>query len=632
VGSADDVRAANRLARLLAVSRTLRRQLLDLTDERTILDVACRAAVEIGHFGLARIGVADRAGGARREVARWGDDDGYTEAVEFPIVRASGPYGALTVCASEPDSVDALSRFVLEGVAEDIGVALDACELAQARADAEARLRASERRHRAIFEHASDGIFLAGADHRYIDVNPAGASMLGYTREELLARSIEELIVPEELLARPVSFALGATTPGVSFFAERRLRRKDGTVIDVELHAVRLADGTLQSVCRDVSERRRAHAEHAATERMASLGRLAQGIGHEINNPLAYLMLNLELARLALRDTAPALHESLSSAMTSAEDGAARIARIVRALASFGRGDGETVRPVQIARVVDDALTLTKNRLRHVAEVDVDVDSAPPIRANDFQLVQVFVNLLLNAADAMEGFTRDRHVLAITARGETDGRVTVVVADTGPGIPPSDRERVFDPFFTTKAIGRGTGIGLSISKAILATFGGTIEVDDARNDGAGAVFRIGLGPASLTPVATVATKPPPAATKRLRVLVVDDEPLIGRIIERALPQHDVVVLDNVPAALEACMRDDFDRILCDLMLPGVAGDVLFTTLERDRPELARRVVFMTGGAFTPGAQGFLERVTNRCIDKPFSVSTLHAAVFDEAAR
>lgn len=666
---------AARLARLSALSRALRRALVECRDELEIYANACRAAVEVGPFRFAWIGVPDVGSAEVRPVADAGAGAGYLEAIrialdgvpeaygptatalreQHPVVcadiatdpnmapwreaalargfRSSGAFpfvhrgtagGTLNVYAPEPGFADPLEQYLLEGIAEDIGLALEALDRERARADAEARLAESERLHRAIFEHASDGIFIAdGATHRYLDANPAGCALLGYTREELCALTIEQVIAPDDLAARPVR--LDEKALGVSFFSERRLVRKDGRPVDVEIHGVRLADGTLESVVRDVSERKRTLMERAATERMASLGRLAQGVGHEINNPLSYLALSLGLMRTLLVDLPPALRADLEEPLGHAEDGAERIARIVRALATFGRGDAESLAAVSLARAVDAALALTAHRMKHVATVEVDVGAAPAVLGNEFQLTQVFVNLLLNAADAMEEVVRKRHVVRIAARPRGDDEVVVEVADTGPGIAASERERIFDPFYTTKAIGRGTGLGLSICRGIVGAFGGALEVDEAA--GGGALFRVVLRVAEPARV-EAAGRSVPEVAGRLRVLVIDDEPLIARNLARTLHAHDVTVLDAPGPALELCRREDFDRIFCDLMFPSGSAEPFYEALVREKPALARRVVFMTGGAFTVAMQSFVERSGRTCLIKPFTAEELRAALVE----
>jgi CheY-like chemotaxis protein len=200
--------------------------------------------------------------------------------------------------------------------------------------------------------------------------------------------------------------------------------------------------------------------------------------------------------------------------------------------------------------------------------------------------------------------------------------VVVEVSDSGPGIAEEVLARVFDPFFTTKDVGKGTGIGLSISRAILATFDGTLEAANGAHGGA--LFSVGLCKAG--PEQASLARPSAPTSRRLRVLVVDDEPLLGRMIEHTLHEHDVRVVLSAASALELCRREDFDVILCDVMMPIMSGAALRAELERSKPALARRMIFMTGGAFTASARAFLEALENRPLTKPFDAAALHAAL------
>jgi PAS domain S-box-containing protein len=660
-----------RLAWLTEASRALRRELRSLHDERAMFVRVCQTAVEIGRFRFAWVGLIDRAQKVITPAAEWGKGEGYLDALRialddessaagptasavrrqqadictdiavdarmapwreaasargfrssgaFPFRRAGELVGVLNVYSSEIGFIDPLEQSLLEAVVEDVGLALDALDRERAQGAMEARLRQSESRHRMQFEVASDGIFLADASHRFLDVNPAGCAMLGYAREELLTMRIEDIVAPANLASQAVQ-SQGAA--GVSFFTERVLLRKDQTTVDVELHSVILPEGGMQSVTRDVSARKRKHAAEAAMERMLSLGRLAQGVGHEINNPLAYLTLSLELAKAKLAHVPESMHAELDVELANAQDGAARITHIVRALVAFGRGDAEVVNATALSRVVEGAITLTANRLRHIARVDIDVDPSVLVRANEFQLAQVFVNLLLNAADAMEELPSDAHRVTISSRVTEDDRVVVQVLDSGPGIAADALERVFDPFFTTKDVGRGTGIGLSISRAILATFDGTL--DAANGAQGGALFSVGLRRAVVAEAASAA-RPSARIARRLRVLVVDDEPLLGRMIEHTLHEHDVRVVHAAAPALELCQRENFDVILCDLMMPIMSGAALHAELAKHKPELVRRMIFMTGGAFTDSSRAFLEALENRPLAKPFDAAALRAAL------
>jgi len=675
--------AAMRIALLTALGRTLRRALRGLDDEAQIYEQACLVAVETGRFRYAWIGIPDLELDVVRPVAEAGRGEGYADRITvslrqdaaalgptsvalrehrtvvcadialdprmapwrdealsrglrssgaFPFSRGGVSAGTLNVYADAPGFADPLEQYLLEGIAEDLGDALDRLDRERAHADFEARLAASERRHRAIFEDASDGIFVFDDEGRIVDVNAAGCALSGRARGELVGRTTEGLVEVSDAVEGGEASASDAAAAGahagrVPFTAERRMRRPDGALVDVEIHGVRLADGSAQWLVRDVSERKRSLGERAAVERMTALGRLAQGVGHEINNPLAFLVLSLELAREATRALPSDTREALDTTLVQAQEGADRIARIVRSLATFGRGDAESVGPVSLARALEAAVMLTANRVKHVAPIQAHLDRVPLVRANEFQLTQVFVNLLLNAVDAMEAVARPDHHIGIGATTQGD-RVIVEVADTGSGIPERLRDRVFDPYFTTKAIGRGTGLGLSISRSIVQMFGGALDI--VPSAGVGATFRLTL---PVAPAPAPAPQAPPSApvdAGRLRVLVVEDEPIIARNVKRILKQHDVVLCDTPAAAIELCQRESFDRIVCDLMFPGGSAESLFDALVATRPALARRVIFMTGGAFTPSAQAFLERAGRPCLAKPFDGAQLVAALADVA--
>lgn len=650
-----------RALRASSLLRAQRRELMGLDDEEEVYRAACRFAVEVGGFRFAWIGLPDHESDQIRPHIWFGEGETYLDALRvtmcsgpeaegptgtayrtgtiavvsdiatdprmapwreralahgfmasaaFPFRRADGHGGTLNVYSREPGFDDPIEISLLEGVAEDIGYALDAAIERQARVRAETALIESERRHRAIFERASDGIFVANAEQRYIDVNPAGLALLGYTRDELLGMHLRELVPAEDLVVQPIQPQRFAA--GEPFVVDRRLKRKDGRIVEVELSGVRMPDGTLQSVVRDVSERKRLLAERAASERVASLGRLAQGVGHEINNPLAYLVLSLDLLRAELSELPTGVVREALGVLGHIEDAASRIAAIVRSLQRFGRGDAETVGPTDLERSVRAAIAMTANRLNHVADVKATLGPTPLVRGNEFQLTQVFVNLLLNAADAITDAGGGSHTVTVTTRVHED-HVEVEVGDSGPGIPEAIRARVFEPHVTTKPIGRGSGLGLSICKSILESFGGSIALVDSS---AGTTFRITLSISEerVAPRETVAQTESP----RLSLLVIDDEPIILRVIKILLKDHEVVTAMTPSDALAACRSRSFDRILCDVMFPGGSVDELYDTLVAEQPELARRLVFMTGGAFTPAARTFLERTGRPWLAKPFT--------------
>ncbi|HYO55905.1 hybrid sensor histidine kinase/response regulator [Archangium sp.] len=374
------------------------------------------------------------------------------------------------------------------------------------------------------------------------------------------------------------------------------------------------------------------------SEKMAAVGQLAAGVGHEINNPLAYVSSNLGFATETLSELAATKGEALlspeqtrilqdvSEALHEARDGARRVARIVQDLRTFARNsDAEEKQVLEVRQAVESALKFTSNTLRHRARVTRDYQETARVEANEARLVQVFINLLVNAAQAIpEGHAEDNEIRVTTATA-ADGSIVVAVSDTGTGMTPQVLERIFEPFFTTKPVGQGTGLGLSICRNIIEGLGGRLTVQST--PGKGSTFRVTLPPARRESATNGPAAPTLSARETgRRVLVVDDEPLVGASAKRILQSLcDVVVVTSSREALalvEAGQR--FDLVVCDLMMPHMTGMELHEELSRRAPEVAARMLFLSGGAFTPEAQRFLSE--RRWLEKPFDNDALRACV------
>jgi len=266
------------------------------------------------------------------------------------------------------------------------------------------------------------------------------------------------------------------------------------------------------------------------------------------------------------------------------------------------------------------------HEIRQRARLVRDFADVPFVDANETSLGQVFINLLVNAAQSLPTSNMEANEIRIVTSTDERGRAIVEVRDTGAGIPAAILSRVFDPFFTTKPIGIGTGLGLAICHNIVAGMGGELSVES--EVGRGSTFRVAL------PASTASLPSPPviaASTAGVlqpaHVLVIDDEPAIGRAIGRALRGHHVTIVTSAREALELFTAGkEFDVVLSDLMMPVMSGMELFDMLSKLNPAMASRVVFVTGGAFTPEANAFLDRVTNARIEKPFATQPLRDLV------
>jgi len=371
-------------------------------------------------------------------------------------------------------------------------------------------------------------------------------------------------------------------------------------------------------------------AQLAQADRLAATGTLAAGVAHEINNPLAYVIaahdfLAHELKSIAHELPAGRVVEA-SQALSEAQEGAGRVKQIVRDLKTFSRPDEEQIGLIDLRRVMESSINIAFNEIKHRARLVKDYQATPFVKANEARLGQVFINLLINAAQAIpEGHANENEIRVVT-KWSDHGRAIVEVADTGSGIPRDLLKRIFDPFFTTKPVGIGTGLGLSICRSIVGTLGGEITVES--QVGKGTLFRVELPAPAPVAEAMAGHAPRVEQVRRGRVLVVDDELLVGSAVRRALAsENEVLVLTNAREARgRIASGERFDVILCDLMMPEVTGMDLHAELSALAPDQAQQMVFLSGGAFTPMAAQFLDQVSNERIEKPFDPAGLRALV------
>jgi CheY-like chemotaxis protein len=368
---------------------------------------------------------------------------------------------------------------------------------------------------------------------------------------------------------------------------------------------------------------------------------LAAGIAHEINNPLAYVLASLELLEQWFAEPDKPggylpVTGGMLQAVVNAREGVERVRVIVRDLMAFSRPAAEPKQLVDVEAVLDSMASLAWNEIRHRARLVKRYARVPAVLGDKSRLGQVFLNLIVNAAQSLDASDADGpNHSAITLSTALDGdRVVVEVTDTGAGIEQSDLPHVFEPFFSTKSTGNTTALGLAICQSIVTSHGG--EIDVKSEPGQGATFRVTL-PVGLRSVSDRGRAPGAAAqprAERSRILIIDDEPLLGQTLTFAFSgRHDIALCASGREALKQLSNDaDFDLVLCDLMMPDVSGLKVFETVERDHPELVSRFVFMTGGAFTDKAQDFLERYRGLRIDKPFTIAEVERVLSDLRAR
>lgn len=535
---------------------------------------------------------------------------------------ASGDYSVRATRTGRGDPIDVLA-FLFNNTAAEVGAAFNEID---------------RQRHTlaAILESMLDGVIFLDASGTIQRTNAALAGLLG--RE------------PAQLIGQPLSVILAAKESElagdcVSILERGALRDrtteflcKNGETLSMTVNASAFSDqsGSLAGVvlvARDDRQLKRVQAQLQMTDRLAAVGTVAAGVAHEINNPLAYVMSNLDFVTEELSEGAAEgvlseeQRDEILRALRAAHRGAERVRQLVRDLKTFSRADRDSLRPLDINKLVDSSVGMIKNEIRHHAQLVKEYGDVPLVQANEGRLGQVFINLVHNAAQAIPPGRAEHNTIRIVTGTTAAGEALIEVHDTGSGIAPEHLHRIFDAFFTTKPVGVGTGLGLSICHQIVTSLGGRIEVSTKL--GVGSTFRVILPAARAKESDTDpdGVPPTPVVTRRKRILVVDDEQEVAQSIRRILGrEHEVDVVNRGAAAIEAMQRREYDVILCDLMMPEMTGMQLYAQVAATRPDLLSRMVFMTGGAFSPDARTFLDRVPNLRIEKPFDTQGLRTLV------
>jgi len=404
----------------------------------------------------------------------------------------------------------------------------------------------------------------------------------------------------------------------VSGAANRLFLRLDLREHRLELEA---RNAELETKVRELEEARH---QRMLGDRLASIGRLAAGVAHEINTPLSTIVALLALMTEELGRGPSMDRAALRDMLADARQGADRVRAVVRDLKTLSRADEDRVGAVDLRQVIEATINMAFTEIRHRARLVKDFGETKQAHGNQARLGQVVLNLLLNAAEAIAEGDASRNEIRIVTRDDGPDRVVIEVRDTGSGIPQAVLERVFDPFFTTKPVGVGTGLGLSISHSIVKGYGGDITAEST--PGKGSTFRVTLPAASTVALEADGAEPPASKGTPLRVLVVDDDALFLGVMRRVLGRdHEVVAITSAREAL-ARMRagDRFDAILSDLMMPDMTGMDFHAELARTGLADADAMIFLTGGTFTPSAQDFLDRVPNLRLAKPFDLQQLRA--------
>ncbi|MET0343804.1 MAG: PAS domain S-box protein [Polyangiales bacterium] len=507
------------------------------------------------------------------------------------------------------------------------------------------KLEDLEHQFQALVECSADAIFITDFDSaRFLKVNTRACDLFGYPPHELRGMTGRQLHPPEDrAVVDEISRELirdGSVTRHAV-----RLCRKDGDAFWAELRSsAYLAAGRKLYVTfvRDISGKllREEELNHAyrslkdteaqliRSSRLAAIGQVAAGVAHEVNNPAASALMNLEalgqdVDRLGaaaerehgdgLVDVVRQVAREADAAVRDASEAVRRIASVIKGLRGFAQISEEDVREVDLNEAIDAALRLVAHQLRQHATVSCELGSTRKVVADRGKLIQVFINLLLNAAQAIEN--GGGGTIRVQTRDSCDG-VLARVEDDGPGVAPAIAPHIFEPFFTTKEAEHGTGLGLSLCADIVHRHRGRLELCPPQRRGACFELYLPLSTGLEVPARAEAREP----MLRGRILLVDDDTNLVRAYRRWLGRHhDVIVAYDGQEALQVLEQDQaFDVILCDLMMPRFDGVALYEALRVHRPHLLARMVFCSGGTTSRRYQDFLQLPTITFFDKPLA--------------
>jgi PAS domain S-box-containing protein len=557
------------------------------------------------------------------------------------LSRRHDPHGdRQTACEEHVIAPEYLHRFLVLSVLGGLPLAIDrdsTSSAAKTRADAFARLFEAVREGVFIGAVAPPGVPLADTT---LAANPHLKQLFGYPADtpqtEVMPFAPERFVDPD---ARATLVSQLFDDLAVTNYL-LRMRRLNGSPVWVEVtaRARRSRDGGLlrmEALMRDVSERKRAddqskdiYQQILQSEKMAALGQTISGVAHELNNPLATILSWAE--RLSEKSLDEVSKRGVAVILSEAD----RAARIVRNLLTFARKRQSTRAVVDVNSLVTETIALRGYEQMPMLTVTTELTSdVPRVFADSHQVQQVLLNLLINAEQAMLS-VNERGTIVVRTRHDADRDIAILeVADNGPGVAPDVETRIFDPFFTTKDVGQGTGLGLTVAYAILQEHGGRIRI--APTPGGGATFTVEL-PVSGADAASRPTShilPPMDAVRGASVLLVEDERALASAVAEALTDAGLEV-DHAGDGQEAlaCMRNaNYDVVICDLKMPRVDGMTLYRAIAANTPELARRVIFVTGDVAGTDAERFLEESGCRWLAKPFRLSDLLRAVRETLA-
>jgi PAS domain S-box-containing protein len=562
--------------------------------------------------------------------------------LDLPFIIISGTIGEdVAVDSMRAGAHDFLLKNRLARLLPVVERELLDAETRRARRRMEEELRANEARYRTIVETAQEGIWLLDLAGKTQYANRRLTELLGLSPEALRDLTFADLVAPEFL--NDANRLLSGLGQGLAGRCDLQFRRSEGEPFWASVGAgpIRNSRGqteALVAMVTDLTESRSLQVQLISADRMASTGLLAAGVAHDLKNALAGVIANLELAARDAEEvegpSGAAAASKLREEIADAKEGAERVHEIAQDLNVLSRPANERVVAIDLLPAVDSAARIIGARIRERARFVRELSDVPFVRANESQLVQVFLNLLVNAEQALPESPASEQEVGIRTSTTSQGDALVEIWDTGSGMSDDTLSRLFTPFFTTKPAGLGTGLGLSICRRIVESFGG--EIWPASMKGEGSRFFVRLPAAAEAPVAKVMPKVALLEeSRRGSILLVDDDESVRTVVSRILgPVHELTTAANGAEALRLIknVASPFDLILCDLEMPRMSGLELYAAVRELSLGLAERIVFLSGGIGGARIEAHLATLPNSNLEKPFHVSELRELVARELSR
>jgi PAS domain S-box-containing protein len=677
----NELRKINRALRLTSLCN---QEMVRATDESALLRAICKIAVEHGGYRMAWVGFAeqDEAKSVRPAAhagfeegylntvnVTWADTErgrgptgtairtgqtartgnlstepdlepwraaaiqrGYASSIALPLLGEGRCFGALTMYAGEPDAFNPKEIELLAELANDLAYGIGALRHRVQRKRAEEALRVEERRYQTLAEISPAGIFRADAHGQTTYVNPRLCQITGLSAKDALGAGWLRAVHPQDR-EQVVQGWREAVQDLRNSTADYRFVHPDGTVVWVMGQAVPEKDDTGRVVgyvgtITDVTEKKQLESRLLRSQRLESVGRLASGIAHDLNNILAPMLMSAPVLREAIQDP------DLRQLVDTIESSAVRGAGVIRQLLTFGRGlEGERV-PVQLKSLVQDMCSIIRETFpKNIIAARETPAGAWLVRGDATQLHQILMNLCVNARDAMpDGGTLTlelenvevNEAVASLNPGASPGRyVALSVTDTGTGISPENLDKIFDPFFTTKEVGKGTGLGLSTVIGIVKSHAGFIQVNSRMEQGT--QFKIYLPACETSKDGEKKLKPGPLPQGRGElVLLVDDEESIRQVARQALERHGYRMIeasDGTQGLSQYTQHQSEVRlVITDLAMPFMDGPALIRALRRLNPQA--RIIAMSGHQSKIHVGHLPPKSVQALLTKPFTAAEL----------